>query len=90
MSTTPSAQVAVVTGAARGIGLEIAHRFEVENYHVIFLDNDKATLQQCKTNLKGKGNYSFEICGWGRFAEFAALRNGFKISQLCSASKIPF
>jgi NAD(P)-dependent dehydrogenase (short-subunit alcohol dehydrogenase family) len=26
MSTTPSAQVAVVTGAARGIGLEIARR----------------------------------------------------------------
>lgn len=63
MSTTSSsAQVAVVTGAARGIGLEITLRFQAENYHVILLDNDKATLQQCKTNLKGKGNYSFEFC----------------------------
>lgn len=90
MSTIPSDQVAVVTGAARGIGLEIAHCFEVENYHVILLDNDKTGLQQCETQQKGKGNYSFEICGWGRFAKFAELRNGFKISQLCSASKKTF
>lgn len=62
MSSTPLTKVAIVTGAARGIGLAIAQRFQTENYHVIILDNDKATLQQCKTQLKGKGNYSFMSC----------------------------
>lgn len=62
MSSTPLTKVAIVTGAARGIGLAIAQRFQTENYHVIILDNDKATLQQCKTQLKGKGNYSFVSC----------------------------
>ncbi|MDX2071625.1 MAG: SDR family oxidoreductase [Haliscomenobacter sp.] len=62
MSTTPSAQVAVVTGAARGIGLAIAHRFQAENYHVIILDNDETGLQQCEKQLKGNGNYSFVLC----------------------------
>lgn len=62
MPSTPPAQIAVVTGAARGIGLAIAQRFQAESYHVVILDNDDTGLQQCETQLKGKGNYSFVLC----------------------------
>ncbi len=54
--------MAVVTGAARGIGLAIAQRFHAEKYHVIILDIDKMTLKTCKTQFKGKRNYSFFLC----------------------------
>lgn len=57
-----SPKVAVVTGGARGIGLGIAQRFHKENYQVIILDRDKATLQQCKAQLKGQKQYAFFQC----------------------------
>ncbi|MFN8355105.1 MAG: SDR family oxidoreductase [Spirosomataceae bacterium] len=60
MTSTP--KVAVVTGAARGIGLAIAQRFHAEQYHVIILDRDNDALQQCKAQLKGKRRYSFYRC----------------------------
>jgi meso-butanediol dehydrogenase / (S,S)-butanediol dehydrogenase / diacetyl reductase len=62
MSSNSALKVAVVTGAARGIGLAIAQRFHAEKYHVIILDIDKTTLKTCKTQLKGKRNYSFFLC----------------------------
>ncbi len=55
-------KVAVVTGAARGIGLTIAQRFRKENYQVVILDRDKETMAQCKTLLKGKRGYTFLMC----------------------------
>jgi meso-butanediol dehydrogenase/(S,S)-butanediol dehydrogenase/diacetyl reductase len=55
-------QVAVITGAARGIGLEIAKRFYAEKYHVVIIDRDKEAMRQCKTQLKGLRNYSFFLC----------------------------
>ena len=54
--------VAIITGAARGIGLSIAHRFHAEGYHTIIIDRDKETLQACKTQLKGKRRYSYYLC----------------------------
>jgi meso-butanediol dehydrogenase / (S,S)-butanediol dehydrogenase / diacetyl reductase len=62
MSSNLMLKVAVVTGAARGIGLAIAQRFHGEKYHVVILDNDKTTLQACKTQLKGVRRYSFFLC----------------------------
>lgn len=56
-----SLKVAVVTGGARGIGLAIAQRFHKEHYYVIVLDRDKAALQYCKSQLRGK-KYSFFRC----------------------------
>ncbi len=43
--------VAVVTGAARGIGLAIAQWFIRENYKVALLDIDKATLDSAASNI---------------------------------------
>jgi meso-butanediol dehydrogenase / (S,S)-butanediol dehydrogenase / diacetyl reductase len=55
-------KVAIVTGAARGIGLAIANRFYDEGYKVIILDCDNEALLACKDNLKGKENYYFHLC----------------------------
>lgn len=62
MKINSSTQVAVITGAARGIGLAIAQRFHAEKYHVVIIDRDKDTMQQCKTLLKGQRRYSFFLC----------------------------
>ena len=62
MSSSSTLKVAVITGAARGIGLAIAQRFHAEKYHVVILDRDKEAMQACKTQLKGKKRYSFVLC----------------------------
>jgi len=55
-------KVAVVTGAARGIGLSIAQRFHHEGYHVIIIDRDEETMRSCKMLLNGEERYSFFLC----------------------------
>ena len=50
-SRTPAARVAVVTGAARGIGLAIAERFLRERYRVALLDIDRKTLRATERRL---------------------------------------
>lgn len=44
-------KVTLVTGAARGIGLAIAHKFIAANYRVALLDIDAATLEQTAESL---------------------------------------
>lgn len=44
--------VAVITGGARGIGLEIANQFLKKGYRVAILDIDKNTLSQTEAQLK--------------------------------------
>jgi NAD(P)-dependent dehydrogenase (short-subunit alcohol dehydrogenase family) len=55
-------QIAVITGAARGIGLTIAQRFHSEGYHAIIIDRDEEVMQLCKTQLSGNDRYSFFLC----------------------------
>jgi NAD(P)-dependent dehydrogenase (short-subunit alcohol dehydrogenase family) len=62
MQTNTTLKVAVITGAAKGIGLGIAQRFHQENYQVVILDRDETTLQECKAALKDKNQYSFLVC----------------------------
>ncbi len=47
-------KVAVVTGAARGIGLAIAERFLAEGYRVALLDIDAETLRQTAERFIGR------------------------------------
>lgn len=46
-------KVALVTGAARGIGLAIAQKFLAENYRVALLDIDAETLAQTAEAWRG-------------------------------------
>jgi meso-butanediol dehydrogenase / (S,S)-butanediol dehydrogenase / diacetyl reductase len=62
MDKNSGLKVAVITGAARGIGLTIAERFNAEGYQTIIIDNNKEAMQQCKAYLKGKQRYSFILC----------------------------
>jgi 3-oxoacyl-[acyl-carrier protein] reductase len=48
-------QVAVVTGAARGIGFGIAHRLGQEGLSVTLLDRDAAALDQAVAALEAEG-----------------------------------
>ena len=49
-------RVALITGAARGIGLATARRFLREGYEVGLLDNDSDTLEQAASQLNNHGD----------------------------------
>ena len=51
MTTQTNPRVAVVTGAARGIGLAIAEWFLHHNYKVVLLDIDQSTLDSAATKI---------------------------------------
>ena len=51
MTAPPPRRVAVVTGAARGIGLAIARRFVAQGHCVALLDIDVPTLEVAATTL---------------------------------------
>jgi meso-butanediol dehydrogenase / (S,S)-butanediol dehydrogenase / diacetyl reductase len=67
MPFDPNNKVAVITGAARGIGLCIAERFYAENYHVVIMDNNASTLEACKKQLEGQERYYFYECDIANF-----------------------
>ena len=52
MTQTSHSPVAVVTGAARGIGLATARWFLNQGYRVVLMDNDATTLSQTSATLK--------------------------------------
>ena len=59
--------VALITGAARGIGLATARRFLREDYQVGLLDNDSDTLEQAASQL----DKHFELAETVAFKSFA-------------------
>lgn len=52
----PTNKVALVTGAARGIGLAIVHKFLADGYRVALLDIDAETLAQTAETLRENVN----------------------------------
>jgi len=57
-----AARVAVITGAARGIGLAIANRFLAEGYRVALLDIDRKTLQATGKRLHDPDRVLTLVC----------------------------
>ena len=53
MSTAFVGKVAVVTGAASGIGLGLAERFAAEGMKVVMADIEVAALEQAAAGLPG-------------------------------------
>ena len=49
-------RVAVVTGAARGIGLAIAHWFLGQGWRAVLIDNDRETLAATERSLGGRSD----------------------------------
>jgi meso-butanediol dehydrogenase/(S,S)-butanediol dehydrogenase/diacetyl reductase len=49
----PSTKIAVVTGAARGIGLATTKLFLENNWQVAMVDRDEDELQKASAELKG-------------------------------------
>lgn len=56
-------KVAVVTGAARGLGRAIAHRLAQEGCKLVLVDNDEQTLDQAERELSRNGNSLLSIAG---------------------------
>lgn len=52
-AAAPSPRTALVTGAARGIGLATAKRFLVDGWRVALVDRDGPELQRAAAGLKG-------------------------------------
>ena len=48
-------RVAVVTGAASGIGLATAHRFADEGMHLVLADIERESLAAAEAAIKAKG-----------------------------------
>ncbi len=55
-------KVAIITGAARGIGLSVAQRFLAEGYHVVMLDNNQATLEQAVSAMTASNRVLKMVC----------------------------
>jgi NAD(P)-dependent dehydrogenase (short-subunit alcohol dehydrogenase family) len=55
LAPTPASPVAVVTGAARGIGLAITRLFLQQGWRVALIDRDRATLDRTAAQLSGAG-----------------------------------
>ncbi|HEX5129254.1 MAG TPA: SDR family oxidoreductase [Usitatibacter sp.] len=69
---SPAASVAVVTGAARGIGLAIAERFLGEGRRVVMLDKDGRTLARAARKLSRADRVLAIRCDVSREAQVKA------------------
>jgi NAD(P)-dependent dehydrogenase (short-subunit alcohol dehydrogenase family) len=67
-----AAKVALVTGAARGIGLATAKRFLAEGWRVALLDIDAATLKTAVTSLAQPDSTSMLVCDVSDAGQVAA------------------
>lgn len=97
-------RVAVITGAARGIGLAIAKRFNAEGYHTIIIDRDKDAMKTCKSQLKKENRYTYFLCDvsddkqvkntftkiMNKFSAIHALVNNAGIAIFKPAEKVTF
>lgn len=55
MSPVAPGKVAVVTGAASGIGLGLSERFAAEGMHVVMADVEEPALAKAASALAGNG-----------------------------------
>ncbi|MDQ0144663.1 SDR family NAD(P)-dependent oxidoreductase [Pseudarthrobacter niigatensis] len=62
MENLSQLQVAVVTGAGRGIGAAIAHRLGKDGFHVIVADVDRATAGNVAAEIKEAGGSAESVC----------------------------
>ena len=70
------AKVALVTGAARGIGFATARRFLAEEWHVALLDIDAATLKAAVASLASPKSTLAFVCDVSDARQVAASMNG--------------
>jgi NAD(P)-dependent dehydrogenase (short-subunit alcohol dehydrogenase family) len=71
-----AAKVALVTGAARGIGLSTAKRFLSEGWRVALLDIDAATLKAAVASLASPESTLALVCDVSDARQVAASMNG--------------
>ncbi len=66
-------RVSVVTGAASGIGLGVAHRFAADGDRVALLDRDVEAAEQAAIALRGQGAtavaYEVDVADWSTVNE---------------------
>ena len=68
----PQAPVAVVTGAARGIGLAVAEKFLAHGHRVVLADIDRKTLAATAKRLEDKQRVLAMPCDVRKPAQVAA------------------
>src|ERR1700742_3393633 len=71
-----AAKVALVTGAARGIGLATAKRFLAEGWRVALLDIDAATLKAAAASLANPDLALTLVCDVSDARQVAASMDG--------------
>ena len=74
-----TSRVAVVTGAASGIGLGVARRFARDGHEVALLDRDGKAAEEAAAELRGRGAtahaYEVDVAKWSAVHNrFARLR----------------